>query len=292
MTSDTAVVFVNYMSERLIAPRAEALIDHGLDVYVVDNSGTYRGEGDVDDPGLNLGFGAACNRALAQLQTHHRCVVLHNPDVDATPAQVVALAGAVGRQRCPGAAAASLMTPSGRRPHGYHYPSLVHEAVVSVRGRAQEAHAGGRLRRLRGLVPGRRFGSGALLALSPSAFERIGGFDERFFLYVEDCDLWHRLRLSGRETDFATDVVVQHKGKSSGGMEPGPREVLRWLGVELFAQKHRRTGWRVYRKLHEVGIRRLVAGGEPLASDVAEHWRTGLDPASVASAVRERLVRR
>jgi len=292
MMSDTAVVFVNYMSERLVAPRAEALIDHGLDVFVVDNSGTYAGRGDVEDPGLNLGFGAACNRALARLGADHRCLVLHNPDVEATPSQVVALAAALGSQQRPGALAPSLMTRSGPRPRGYHYPSVAHEAVVSVRGGGHEAGARARLKGVRDSLPSRRFGSGALIAVNARALEAIGGFDERFFLYVEDCDLWHRLRLAGRDTAFATDIVVDHQGKSSGGMEPGPREILRCVGVELFAQKHRRTGWRVYRALHEVGIRRLVASGEGLASDVAALWRTGLDPISVAAEIRERLVTR
>lgn len=50
-----------------------------------------------------------------------------------------------------------------------------------------------------------------------AAFVAAGGFDERFFCYVEDVDLAFRLRLSGARCIQLRDAVVRHVGGGSGG---------------------------------------------------------------------------
>ena len=52
--------------------------------------------------------------------------------------------------------------------------------------------------------------TGACLLLKRQAFEAVSGFDEQFFLYVEEVDLQRRLWASGRETWFAPEVTVIH----------------------------------------------------------------------------------
>ncbi len=289
-SSRPAVVFVNYHSESLISGRAAALLEDGIEVIVIDNSGTYRGPGYVHDPGLNLGFGAACNLALRHISAGVRCLVLHNPDVSASPAHVIALAEIVERQRRPGLAAPVLQV-DGLGRLGYHYPSVAREFAASVRvGRSGTA-----ARPPTGLVArlssrGKRFGSGALLAVSTTALRLVGGFDERFFLYVEDCDLWHRFGRAHRDRAFASDLVVEHQGKSSGGgMDLGTRELLRWLGIELFASKHHGQEWHIYRRVHERALPQLVANEVTLAGQVAEFWQAGLDPVCTAVRIRREL---
>jgi GT2 family glycosyltransferase len=44
---------------------------------------------------------------------------------------------------------------------------------------------------------------------------KIGGFDEGYFLHVEDLDLCLRFRRAGGEILFAPDVVVRHLGGTS-----------------------------------------------------------------------------
>ena len=74
--------------------------------------------------------------------------------------------------------------------------------------------------------PGEVFGAcaGAALYRRAAALE-LGGFDERFFLYLEDVDLALRLRLAGW-TCMYEPAVALHAGEGSGA--PPERPVNAW----------------------------------------------------------------
>jgi GT2 family glycosyltransferase len=60
--------------------------------------------------------------------------------------------------------------------------------------------------------------SGACLAIGRLAYEELGGFDERFFMYFEDADLCRRALRAGMAIRFVPDAVVAHLvGASSSG---------------------------------------------------------------------------
>jgi GT2 family glycosyltransferase len=48
-------------------------------------------------------------------------------------------------------------------------------------------------------------------------FLAVGGFDERYFCYLEDVDLGFRLRLAGQRALYVPDAVVRHAGSASTG---------------------------------------------------------------------------
>lgn len=50
-----------------------------------------------------------------------------------------------------------------------------------------------------------------------SAFEQVHGFDDSFFMYVEDVDLGFRLRLAGFENRLCHTARVHHIGSESAG---------------------------------------------------------------------------
>jgi GT2 family glycosyltransferase len=70
-----------------------------------------------------------------------------------------------------------------------------------------------------------------------SAYEQIGGFDERFFLYCEDTDICRRIWDSGRQVRFEPEAVATHVGGASGDRS-GLRPVLAASRV-AYARKHR-----------------------------------------------------
>ena len=58
--------------------------------------------------------------------------------------------------------------------------------------------------------------------LMPRAlFERLGGFDEQFFMYGEDMDLCERARAAGFGTAIVPEARVVHYGNRSGGLRFG-----------------------------------------------------------------------
>ncbi|MEA4838793.1 MAG: hypothetical protein VB101_10955, partial [Rhodospirillaceae bacterium] len=58
--------------------------------------------------------------------------------------------------------------------------------------------------------------SGSVFLVRRSVFEELGGFDERIFLFMEDDELSHRIRLSGRKLISDRRVSARHlHGQSS-----------------------------------------------------------------------------
>jgi GT2 family glycosyltransferase len=52
--------------------------------------------------------------------------------------------------------------------------------------------------------------SGACFLIERDLFAQVGGFDERFFIYVEDADLCRRIRQQGFKICYSTAVHVTH----------------------------------------------------------------------------------
>jgi N-acetylglucosaminyl-diphospho-decaprenol L-rhamnosyltransferase len=78
--------------------------------------------------------------------------------------------------------------------------------------------------------------SGACMLVRRDAFERIGGFDERFFLYCEDTDLCRRLWAAGHVVRFEPAAEVWHVGGASS--EPGETQAVAARSRVLYARKH------------------------------------------------------
>ena len=53
---------------------------------------------------------------------------------------------------------------------------------------------------------------GAFYLIRRDVFERLGGFDERFFVYLEDLDLSMRVRDAGGKCLYVADATVNHVG--------------------------------------------------------------------------------
>lgn len=289
------VVLVHHRAPDLVRARTAALSDDDISIVVVDNSGDL---GDLDrdvqvlDPGENLGFGAACNRAVAALPTSVDTVCFVNPDVDVHGDALRALAQRLETRQLV-ALAPALATGGRIRDRGFHHPSLVRELVVARRAAhrasTEQSCASPRMRRHRG--HGRRFASAACLVVARDAFGAVGGFDERYFLYVEDLDLWTRLERVGA-CGFDPSVVVTHAGAAGSDASPVRRELLRRLGIQLFAELHAREGWRPWRAVHRLVPLRAEARDAELAVSIERCWACDRTPAETLGVVRRLLARR
>jgi len=59
------------------------------------------------------------------------------------------------------------------------------------------------------------FVSGAAMFVKSQVFEKIGFFDERYFLYLEDLEFCQRAKKAGFKVVFAPKAIVWHKNASS-----------------------------------------------------------------------------
>lgn len=57
--------------------------------------------------------------------------------------------------------------------------------------------------------------SGACMMTDRASFDTLGGFDERYFLHVEDIDICRRARLEGGEVYTVPNAKVMHYGSTS-----------------------------------------------------------------------------
>lgn len=73
--------------------------------------------------------------------------------------------------------------------------------------------------------------SGACFCVKKDDFLRIGGFDERFFLYSEDEDLCRRFKLDGLRILYSPDLIVLHE---VGGTLSNSKFTVGELGVGSF----------------------------------------------------------
>ena len=94
--------------------------------------------------------------------------------------------------------------------------------------------------------------SGCLLLTSRAVWNRLGGLDERFFMYGEDLDLSIRAAGLGCRPMITPDAVITHVlGGSSSGVS---RRVLTLRGKVTAIRKHW-TPWRA-----GLGVTLLVVG--------------------------------
>ncbi len=79
--------------------------------------------------------------------------------------------------------------------------------------------------------------SGACFLARAEAFDLVGGFDERYFMYVEDLDLCWRLRQVGWRCAYLPAAQVIHSGGLSSGQHPYRMLVAHHVSTWRFARR-------------------------------------------------------
>jgi GT2 family glycosyltransferase len=90
--------------------------------------------------------------------------------------------------------------------------------------------------------------SGSVIMISKSSFNRIGGWNERFWMYSEDIDFCHRAREAGGQIYLLKNTSVIH---SHGGSSRSSIEISALTKTEVSISKHE------YVSIHEKGFRQL-----------------------------------
>lgn len=82
--------------------------------------------------------------------------------------------------------------------------------------------------------------SGACIFTKKKYFEKIGGFDEKIFMYMEEIDLLYRAKKAGFRVFFYPEAKFIHLGSASSGGRTYP--ILQvYRGLSYFYRKHYNT---------------------------------------------------
>ncbi|SDS27989.1 glycosyltransferase family 2 protein [Microterricola viridarii] len=226
------VVTVTYNTGETLRPFLATLATasaHPLDVIVVDNaSADLRVEralaaefgATLLELERNLGYGGGVTAGVQQSGSTADYVLIVNPDVSFTPGAIDALVAAADADPRIGSVGPRILDADGSvYPSARNLPSLrtgIGHALLgrvwrsnpwSTRYRAE--HAYGIEQRDAGWL------SGACVLTRRTAYDAIGGFDERFFMYFEDVDLGARLGKNGWRNVYVPTATVTHTGAHS-----------------------------------------------------------------------------
>ena len=238
MADQAALVVVSYGSHELLS-RHLVRTAAGCDalVVVVDNFSTDREVAAVrrltEERGWELvaqpnhGFGSGVDAgARRAIELGCDVLVVLNPDLAVDGATVQALVDAVRAER------STVVTPRIVRPDGSTW--FAGGSLDLATGRTRASGTG---------QAEPAWLSGACLALGREMWERVGGFDEDFFLYWEDVELSWRLRQAGARLRVLSHLTATHD--VGGTQRSGPSRAKssayyrhNCRGRLLFAAKH------------------------------------------------------
>jgi GT2 family glycosyltransferase len=151
--------------------------------------------------GANLGFGAGNNLAARSAQGEFLAFL--NPDAAAEPRWLEALIAALEREPQAGLATAMVLLADEPDRVNACGNDMHLTGLTLCRGMGEPRGAFSATAEV-GAV------SGAAFAVRRDLFEALGGFDESFFLYVEDSDLSLRARLAGHRLLCVPEALVYH----------------------------------------------------------------------------------
>lgn len=223
--------------------------------------------------GGNVGYGTAINIAARALQQcrdageiNAEYFVVSNPDVVFEPGAIDAMIECASRRETAGA-----VGPYIRETDGSAYPSAravptlangIGHALFSAVwpnnpwSKAYRNNEDMTVERTAGWL------SGSCLLLRWDAFAHVGGFDENYFMYMEDVDLGDRLTKAGWDNVFCPTAVITHAKGHVAGETP-----------EKMLPAHHRSAYRFQADRHphvwQAPIRALLWLGLKVRSEVA-----------------------
>ncbi len=225
----------------------------------------------------NVGFGRACNLG-ASLARGERVLFL-NPDTEALPGAVDALAAFLDEDPSRGLVGGRTLTPDlAPDPASvWGAPTLWSQACFATG--LSTVLAGTRVFDPEslgwwGYDTVREVGvvTGCLLMVRHETFEALGGFDESFFMYGEDVDLSVRARAAGYRPTFTPTAAVVHAKGATSSSAAKVLMVMRGKAT-LYRRGASAPVWRLSRALLTLGVA-LRALRERAGGSGDRAWRT------------------
>jgi N-acetylglucosaminyl-diphospho-decaprenol L-rhamnosyltransferase len=203
--------------------------------------------------GANLGYGAAANRAVTEyladpaIPGDPEFFVVANPDVQWGPHSIDTMLEAAARWPRAGAIGPLVRDPDGTvYPSARHQPSLIRGGLHAVVGPFWKSNPWTATYRQLHLEPSERpvgWLSGSCLLLRRAAFEEVRGFDERYFMYMEDVDLGDRLQQAGWLNVYVPSAEILHDKGHATGRDPARNLAAHHASTYTFLADRHRGRW-------------------------------------------------
>jgi len=232
MNPDISVLIISYNTRDLLRKCLQSIIQESKDlsheIIVIDNASK---DGSAEmvanefqdviliPSEINLGFGQANN--LAFKASKGKYIVLLNSDAFLHPGSLQRALDKIKYDPKIGMGGARLVGQDGSwQPSARMFPSLLNEflQLSGLAGKYPRSKFFGRFNRTwaspdeaceTDWIPG------AFAIIPRQVLEKLGFFDERFFLYYEEVDLCRRIKQSGYSIWYWPDVIVTHLGGES-----------------------------------------------------------------------------
>jgi N-acetylglucosaminyl-diphospho-decaprenol L-rhamnosyltransferase len=231
-----AAVVVNYESGPLLITCVRSLLADTSagepELVVVDNGSR---DGSVAalarelpsvrvlETGRNLGYAGGVNRGVAA--TRAPVVAVLNSDVEVAPGTAAALIARLDTEPDLAAVGPAIKNPDGSQyPSARMVPSTVDAVGHALLGVVRPSNPFTRRYRQLDVDPARPrdvdWLSGSAVWLRRSALQSVGGWDEHYFMYMEDIDLGWRLRRLGWRVAYEPAGAVMHVQAASTDRHP------------------------------------------------------------------------
>lgn len=191
----------------------------------------------------NIGFGAACNQVFRIQNTPY--VLFMNSDVKVSKNTIDRMVDFLKKKRKAGVVTGKLLFSDGTIQLSCRkFPTIIRALF-------------GRESLLRKFFPNNPISKeyltanldynkiqfpdwvrGAVMLFRSEVFKKVGGFDEKFFLYLEDTDICLRLRKKGYEVVYFPDAVFYHKLGSSAKKEKIRTKIIHNISMFYYLRKN------------------------------------------------------
>lgn len=224
----TSIGIVTYNNEAEIGALLKSIFKYTKDIhfqiYVVDNASTDNTVRIIKEnyPAVkvlamkkNLGFGAGHNQLIPYIHSDYHVIV--NPDIQLCSNAIADLAGYLNGNPDVALVGPKILNADGTEQH---LPKQKPKLRYLLSGRLEKHSRFFNELRADYTLMNRRedepieidFSSGCFMVIRTAVYKQIEGFDEQFFLYLEDADLTLRAKAYGRVV-FYPAVSVIHSWK-------------------------------------------------------------------------------
>jgi len=224
MHASTFIVLVNYNNHDDTMKCLHSISDVGYsrNVIVVDNNSTVPGTDKIkkEFPNVifiknksNIGFGRANNVGIKWAIENTKCeyIFILNNDTTINRKTIPLLESAIAKSDSIALATSKIVMMDN--------PKILWYGGGEIDWKKCSAKVPGYLDSSDAEIPNKSrdvtFASGCAMLIKRSVLEKLGGFDERFFMYVEDLEFCIRLKKEHYKIRYVANSIVYHKCQGS-----------------------------------------------------------------------------